>query len=225
MEQEIIDVPNEKLIRKNDTQLNAHSPVYMILFYLVAIITLCSMVFHYISLRYLFTDDFNVTLETIANVNYAIPYENLILAMIIYCLGTFGIEGTRSIILSFDLSQVKEHAKNMPRYKRNRLIQMLFSFIILTLLAMYFQMKCIQHKVTNADFHLNYLTAGIGIFMALLAYADFAPKLGKSIGDLMSHAKNISKETEEKVEEEDIKAKEKSETTRSRSKAKTKKDE
>lgn len=210
MELEMTSVQSDKLIRRNDTQLNAHSHLYMVLFYLVAIITLASMCFHYISLRSLYMDTFDVTMEVVANINFGIPYENLILAMIIYCLGTFGIEGTRSIIMSFDLSQIKEHAKNMPRYKRNRLIQMLFVFVVLTLIAMYFQMKCIEHKITNADFHLNYLTAGVGIFMALLAYADFGPKLGKSIGDLVSHAKNISKEaeqqeavnSEEKVEEE-----------------------
>lgn len=207
MKYETITEQDNKQTKKNDTHINSHSPLYMILFYLVAIITMASMGFHYLSLRSLYIDVFSVTNETVANINFGIPYENLIIALILYCLGTFGFEGTRSIIMSLDLSEIKAHAQNMPRYKRNRLIQMLFTFIIMTIVAMIFQLHCIRHKITNADFHLNYLTAGIGVFMALLAYADFGPKLSKSIGDLVAHAKKVSPKTEEelKKEQEDIK--------------------
>lgn len=171
-----IDDPNE---------VHGQSGVYMFIFYTVSLLVIGSMIFHYLSLRGLFTklpDGTVISTETILNINEAIPYGNLVLSLILYCLGTFGFEGTRSIIMSFDLTKMSEKAKNMPRYKRNRLIQMLITFILITILAMIFQMICIDHGITKADFQLSYLTSGIGTFMGLLAYTDFGPKLSKQVG-------------------------------------------
>jgi hypothetical protein len=141
--------------------------------------------------------------ETIININDAIPYGNLIISLILYCLGTFGFEGTRSIIMSFDLTKISEKAKNMPRYKRNRLIQMLITFILITILAMIFQMICINHGITKADFQLSYLTSGIGTFMGLLAYTDFGPKLSKQVGRFVTDIGNKKAESNNKGDEEE----------------------
>jgi succinate dehydrogenase/fumarate reductase cytochrome b subunit len=178
------DKDNEvKIVDPNE--VHGQSSVYMFIFYTVSLLVIGSMIFHYLSLQGLFTklpDGTVIPTETILNINEAIPYGNLVLSLILYCLGTFGFEGTRSIIMSFDLTKMSEKAKNMPRYKRNRLIQMLITFILITILAMIFQMICIDHGITKADFQLSYLTSGIGTFMGLLAYTDFGPKLSKQVG-------------------------------------------
>ncbi len=178
------------VIKKDPNEVHGQSGLYMFIFYMVSLLVLGSMVFHYLSLRGFFIDtlpgDKEVPTQLIMDINNAIPYGNLVLSLIIYCLGTFGFEGTRSVIMSFDLSKISEKAKNMPKYKRNRLVQMLITFIILTVIAMIFQMTCINHGITKADFQLSYLTTGIGTFMALLAYTDFAPKLSKQISSFVT---------------------------------------
>lgn len=176
-----------KIIDPNE--VHGQSSVYMFIFYTVSLLVVGSMIFHYLSLRSLFMklpDGTVLPTETIMNINDAIPYGNLVLSLILYCLGTFGFEGTRSIIMSFDLTKMSEKAKNMPRYKRNRLIQMLITFILITILAMIFQMICIDHGITKADFQLSYLTSGIGTFMGLLAYTDFGPKLSKQVSHFVT---------------------------------------
>ena len=178
------------VIKKDPNEVHGQSGLYMFIFYSVSLLVLGSMIFHYLSLNGLFADallsEKEVPTQLIMDINNAIPYGNLVLSLIIYCLGTFGFEGTRSVIMSFDLSKISEKAKNMPRYKRNRLVQMLITFIILTIIAMIFQMNCINHGITKADFQLSYLTTGIGTFMALLAYSDFAPKLSKQISSFVT---------------------------------------
>ena len=176
---------NDVIKIADPNEVHGQSCVYMFIFYTVSLLVVGSMIFHYLSLRGLFIDlpiGSVIPTETIININEAIPYGNLVISLILYCLGTFGFEGTRSIIMSFDLTKMSEKAKNMPRYKRNRLIQMLITFILITILAMTFQMICINHGITKADFQLSYLTSGIGTFMGLLAYTDFGPKLSKQVG-------------------------------------------
>ena len=187
-------------------EVRGQSVVYMFIFYTVSLLVVGSMIFHYLSLRGLFIKlpvGATISTETIANINDAIPYGNLIVSLILYCLGTFGIEGTRSIIMSFDLTNISKKAKNMPKYKRNRLIQMLITFILIAILAMIFQMICINHGITKADFQLSYLTSGIGVFMGLLAYTDFGPKLSKQVGRFVTDISNKKTESSDKGDEEE----------------------
>lgn len=188
-------------------EVHGQSIVYMFIFYTVSLLVVGSMIFHYLSLRGLFmklpVGTTTISTETITNINDAIPYGNLIISLILYCLGTFGIEGTRSIIMSFDLTNISKKAKNMPKYKRNRLIQMLITFILIAILAMIFQMICINHGITKADFQLSYLTSGIGVFMGLLAYTDFGPKLSKQVGRFVTDIGNKKTESNDKGDEEE----------------------
>ena len=193
-----------KIVDPNE--VHGQSGVYMFIFYTVSLLVVGSMIFHYLSLRGLFINlpvGTVVSTETIININDAIPYGNLVISLILYCLGTFGIEGTRSIIMSFDLTNISEKAKNMPKYKRNRLIQMLITFILIAILAMIFQMICINHGITKADFQLSYLTSGIGVFMGLLAYTDFGPKLSKQVGRFVTDISNKKTECNNKGDEEE----------------------
>lgn len=194
-----------KITDPNEVQ--GQSVVYMFIFYTVSLLVVGSMIFHYLSLRGLFmklpVGTTTISTETITNINDAIPYGNLIISLILYCLGTFGIEGTRSIIMSFDLTNISKKAKNMPKYKRNRLIQMLITFILIAILAMIFQMICINHGITKADFQLSYLTSGIGIFMGLLAYTDFGPKLSKQVGRFVTDIGKKKTEPDNKEDEEE----------------------
>ena len=193
-----------KIVDPNE--VHGQSGVYMFIFYTVSLLVVGSMIFHYLSLRGLFINlpvGSVVSTETIININDAIPYGNLVISLILYCLGTFGIEGTRSIIMSFDLTNISKKAKNMPKYKRNRLIQMLITFILITILAMIFQMICINHGITKADFQLSYLTSGIGIFMGLLAYTDFGPKLSKQVGRFVTDISKKKTEPDNKEDEEE----------------------
>jgi succinate dehydrogenase/fumarate reductase cytochrome b subunit len=193
-----------KIVDPNE--VHGQSGVYMFIFYTVSLLVVGSMIFHYLSLRGLFIElpiGTIIPTETIININDAIPYGNLVISLILYCLGTFGFEGTRSIIMSFDLTNMSEKAKNMPRYKRNRLIQMLITFILMTILAMIFQMICIKHGITKADFQLSYLTSGIGTFMGLLAYTDFGPKLSKQVGRFVTDIGNKKTESNNKGDEEE----------------------
>lgn len=193
-----------KIVDPNE--VHGQSCVYMFIFYTVSLLVVGSMIFHYLSLRGLFINlpvGTVVSTETIININDAIPYGNLVISLILYCLGTFGIEGTRSIIMSFDLTNISKKAKNMPKYKRNRLIQMLITFILITILAMIFQMICINHGITKADFQLSYLTSGIGIFMGLLAYTDFGPKLSKQVGRFVTDIGKKKTEPDNKEDEEE----------------------
>lgn len=197
---------NEVMKIVDPNEVHGQSGVYMFIFYTVALLVVGSMIFHYLSLRGLFMKlpaGTEVSVETIININEAIPYGNLIVSLILYCLGTFGFEGTRSIIMSFDLTKISEKAKNMPKYKRNRLIQMLITFILITILAMIFQMICIDHGITKADFQLSYLTSGIGTFMGLLAYTDFGPKLSKQVGRFVTDIGNKKAESDSKGDEEE----------------------
>ena len=195
------------IVKITDTnEVHGQSVVYMFIFYTVSLLVVGSMIFHYLSLRGLFIKlpvGATISTETIANINDAIPYGNLIVSLILYCLGTFGIEGTRSIIMSFDLTNISKKAKNMPKYKRNRLIQMLITFILIAILAMIFQMICINHGITKADFQLSYLTSGIGVFMGLLAYTDFGPKLSKQVGRFVTDIGNKKTESSDKGDEEE----------------------
>lgn len=194
---------NEVTKTIDPNEVHGQSGVYMFIFYTVSLLVIGSMIFHYLSLRGLFIKlpvGTVIPTETIININDAIPYGNLIVSLILYCLGTFGFEGTRSIIMSFDLTNLSEKAKNMPRYKRNRLIQMLITFILITILAMIFQMICINHEITKADFQLSNLTSGIGIFMGLLAYTDFGPKLSKQVGRFVTDIGQTKNKTEPKKE-------------------------
>ena len=188
-------------------EVHGQSIVYMFIFYTVSLLVVGSMIFHYLSLRGLFmklpVGTTTISTETITNINDAIPYGNLIISLILYCLGTFGIEGTGSIIMSFDLTNISKKAKNMPKYKRNRLIQMLITFILIAILAMIFQMICIKHGITKADFQLSYLTSGIGVFMGLLAYTDFGPKLSKQVGRFVTDIGNKKTESNDKGDEEE----------------------
>ncbi len=193
-----------KIVDPNE--VHGQSGVYMFIFYTVSLLVIGSMIFHYLSLRGLFTNlptGTVISTETIININDAIPYGNLVISLILYCLGTFGFEGTRSIIMSFDLTNMSEKAKNMPKYKRNRLIQMLITFIFITILAMIFQMICIKHGITKADFQLSYLTSGIGTFMGLLAYTDFGPKLSKQVGRFVTDIGHKKTESNDKGDEEE----------------------
>lgn len=197
---------NDKMKIVDPNEVHGQSGVYMFIFYTVSLLVVGSMIFHYLSLRGLFMklpEGSVVSTETIININEAIPYGNLVISLILYCLGTFGFEGTRSIIMSFDLTKISDKAKNMPRYKRNRLIQMLITFILITILAMIFQMICINHGITKADFQLSYLTSGIGTFMGLLAYTDFGPKLSKQVGRFVTDIGHKKTESTDKGDEEE----------------------
>lgn len=197
---------NNVIKTKDPNEVHGQSGVYMFIFYTVSLLVIGSMIFHYLSLRGLFTNlptGTVISTETVININDAIPYGNLVISLILYCLGTFGFEGTRSIIMSFDLTNMSEKAKNMPKYKRNRLIQMLITFILITILAMIFQMICIKHGITKADFQLAYLTSGIGTFMGLLAYTDLGPKLSKQVSHFVTDISNKKTESNDKGDEEE----------------------
>lgn len=194
--------------RKNkyDTEVHGSSFLYMFIFYLVTALVVFSMIFQFISLKDLWD---NIPIgriehEMIDTINKAIPYENLIISLILYCLGMFGFEGTRAVIMSFDLKNISDKAKNMPAYKRNRLIQILISFTIITIMAMILEMICIKNGIPKADFQLSTLTTGIGIFMSLLAYSDLGPKLSKQVSATISSLKpdtNVHEEPNKKEEE------------------------
>lgn len=189
--------------RRNNTEVKGQSPLYMIIFYLVTVLVLFSMIFQFISFVGIWnkTPIESVTYEMIENINKALPYENLIISLIIYCLSTFGFEGTRAVIMSFDLKNISEKASNMPAYKRNRLIQMLITFTVITITGMIFEMICIKHSIPKADFQLSTLTTGIGTFMSLLAYSDLGPKVSKQVGSFVS---SLKPKTDENIKEETV---------------------
>lgn len=188
----------ENKLSKFSTIVNGDSIIYMLIFYLVTLLVIGSMAFQFISLRNIWVSDKlnSVTMEMIDTINTAIPYDNLILALIVYCLSMFGLEGTRAVIKSFNVVDIGKKAKNMPAYKRNRLIQILITFALLTVGAMILQMICINHGIAKADFQLSLLTSGIGVFMSLLAYSDIGPKVSKQIGNLVSSNSKEKSETE-----------------------------
>ena len=209
MESDLIQQEQETKNKKQksldmSTEVKGSSFLYMFIFYLVTSLVVCSMIFQFISLRGLWikpptvavTEIATISVELIYDINLAIPYDNLVLALILYGLGMFGLEGTRAVIMSFDIEHISEKAKNMPAYKRNRLIQILITFAIITIAAIILQMICIKHGVSKADFRLNYLTTGIATFMALLAYSDFGPKVSKQISNLITPKNETTDETE-----------------------------
>lgn len=199
MESNSIHSEQEVKEKKFSTIVNGDSIIYMLIFYLVTLLVIGSMIFQFISLRNIWISDKldSVTMELIDTINTAIPYDNLILALIIYCLSMFGLEGTRAVIKSFNVVDISKKAKNMPAYKRNRLIQILITFALLTIGAMILQMICINHGIAKADFQLSLLTSGIGVFMSLLAYSDIGPKVSKQIGNLVSSKEKSETESDE----------------------------
>lgn len=204
-------LPHIKRKNKYDTEVHGSSFLYMFIFYLVTALVVFSMIFQFISLKDLW-DNIpvgRIEHEMIDTINKAIPYENLIISLILYCLGMFGFEGTRAVIMSFDLKNISDKAKNMPAYKRNRLIQILISFTIITIMAMILEMICIKNGIPKADFQLSTLTTGIGIFMSLLAYSDLGPKLSKQVSTALSSLKPKADTQEEpnKKEEEVVEEK------------------
>lgn len=177
-----------------DNKVSAKSCLYMIIYYAVYALIIASMILHFIAIQNLI-GEFpvgKVPYDTIISLNEALPYENLIYALMLYCLGLFGIEGTRSLIMSLDLNDIGKQSKNMPAYKRRRLLQMLITFILASILGLIFQVKCTE--CVKATFHLDSFYIGIAIFLSLLAYSDFSPKLGKNIS---VHIANKRKREEE----------------------------
>jgi len=207
MESEITNIEH----KRKSNEIQGQSPLYMILFYLVSVLVLVSMTIQYSTMNdmLLKASDGILTAEVVLTLNDAIPYDNLIYALILYALATFGFEGTRSIIMSFDLKDISEKAKNMPRYKRNRLIQMLFTFIIIGIIGGIFQMNCINNGSIKADFKLGPITAGISTFLTLLAYADFGPKLSKQVSHFVASMKQPNEADEEEDWLDDSKKEEK----------------
>jgi len=195
-ESEIVTEQSQSITKKRfgrdlrDTNLNAASIKYMFVFYMVALLVISSMTFQYYSVNILIDNasiefdlgdavQITISTEKIIEINDSVPYDILIYAPIMYCLGMFGIEGTRSVIASMELSNIGEKAKNMPKYKRDRLFQMLVTFILLSVIGMGFKITTID--IDKVDFHLDALFSGVAVFLALLAYSDFAPKLGSEI--------------------------------------------
>jgi hypothetical protein len=123
-----------------------------------------------------------------------IPYQALIYAMILYLLGLFGIEGTRSVVKSFDITGLQKQAQCMPPYKHARLIQMLVTFLIMGVLGLVFTTLCSE---VHPDFHLAEVFYGILASMVLLGYTDNGPKLANDI------AQNIAKKAELQKEEKE----------------------
>lgn len=195
-ESEIVTEQSQSITKKRfgrdlqDTKLNAASIKYMFVFYMVALLVISSMLFQYYSVNILVDNasiefdlgdavEITISTEKIIEINDSVPYDILIYALIVYCLGMFGIEGTRSVIASMELSNIGEKAKNMPKYKRDRLFQMLVTFILLSVIGMVFKITTID--IDKVNFHLDALFSGVAVFLALLAYSDFAPKLGSEI--------------------------------------------
>ena len=191
---------NEKEMRicKSD-EVNGSSILYMLIFYMISFLILSAMIFEFVALNNIVVDpEVGVSsTEKVLNITQAIPYEDLIYALILYSLGMFGIEGTRALIISLELKGIKEKAKNMPRYNRNRLIQMLFTFVLLAIISMVFQMCCVN--LNKSDFHIGPIYAGITVYLMLLSYADFGPKLAREFSILANKNKGESEEDEECV--------------------------
>ena len=189
-----MDTLIDKSIQKSD-EVNGSSILYMLIFYVVSFLILSAMIFEFVALNNIIIDpEVGIpSTEKVLNITQAIPYEDLIYALILYSLGMFGIEGTRALIISLELRGISEKAKNMPRYKRNRLIQMLFTFVILAVVSMIFQMSCVN--MLKSDFHIGAIYAGITVYLMLLSYADFGPKLAREFS-ILSSKKKVEKEEE-----------------------------
>ncbi len=178
-------------------EVNGGSILYMLIFYMISVLILFAMIFEFVALNNIEPDAVTgfPSAEKVISITNAIPYEDLIYALILYSLGMFGIEATRSLIVSLEIKGIEQKAKNMPRYKRNRLIQMLFTFVILTVISMIFQMSTVN--LVKADFHIRPLYSGITVYLLLLSYADFGPKLAREFSILNEKKKEDTK-TEEK---------------------------
>lgn len=199
-----------------ETKADLHSKTYMLVFYAVSLLVLFSMCLQFSGIESLkasveisnddgFMFSKQVNTEDILSINEHIPYDILIYALIFYCLSMFGIEGTRAIVASMEIKDISEKAKNMPRYKQNRLLQMLIIFIILSIIGVAFTSI---GNVSKADYHLVPLFSGIGIFMSLLAYANIGPKLSNEIkkknimdNERKEECDNIVKEKDEEKKE------------------------
>lgn len=177
----------ERMIRSLETNTNLRSKSYMGIFYMIAILTLTAMTLQFFQIENLkISVECNntgtvikeVNTEYVLELNDKIPYEVLIYAMIAYCLSMFGIEGTRSIIASMDIKNICEKAKNMPRYKQRRLMQMIFTFFVLSIFGVVYTTL---GNITKANYHLKELFIGLSLFMSILAYANMGPKLSNEI--------------------------------------------
>ena len=190
-------------------ELEGKNGLYMFIFYCISFLILAAMIFEFVSVQTLEATQLtehgaSSYLDAVINIVDTIPYDKLIVALIMYSLGMFGIEGTRSMVLTAELSGVSDKVKNMPTYKRNRLIAMTFTFIILTILAMIFQAICANYL--RADFHCSTFYSGITVYLLLLSYADFGPKLVRDIRKTLKKEDTKKKESvEDEEEEEEIK--------------------
>ena len=198
--------PEENMNLQNgiDPNVEGRNGLYMFIFYCIAFLILGAMIFEFVSVKSLELQSITEYgggsyVEAVINVVETIPYDKLIVALILYSLGMFGIEGTRSMVLTAELNGISDKVKNMPTYKRNRLIAMTFSFIILTVMAMIFQALCTNNL--RADFHCSTFYSGITVYLLLLSYADFGPKLVRDI----KKATNLGKKEETKSSEKEEK--------------------
>lgn len=175
-----------------DTERTGSSPLYMVIWFALTFIILACMVIQFTGIQNLIEvaqeKDTTVANVDIDNITRNIPYEPLIYTLIVYMLGLFGVEGTRSIVKSLDVSGLKKgmekEGKCIPKYKHNRLLAMLITFFALSLIAIVFQLLC---KQAQSNYHLETIFYGILAGCSLIAYVDVSPKLS---ADLATNAKN-----------------------------------
>ena len=181
----------------NDNKVIGQSSLYMTVWFTITFMVVLAMTVQFVGIRTVIIESElssePIKMEAVTKYIEAIPYEPLIYALISYMLGLFGLEGTRAVIKSFDVSGLKKEAENMPNYKRKRLIIMLFTFVGLAFLSMIYQF--FGSKV-SADYHLSTIFFGIAFGSSLVAYSDFAPKLSTELS-------NKIEEKREKEEEKD----------------------
>ncbi len=170
---------------KNDLEsekVNGTSSLYMGVWFLITTLIIVAMTVQFLGIQSVIIQselsDSPISVNLINQYSSNIPYEPLIYTLVVYMLGLFGIEGTRSVIKSFDVSGLQKEAASMPPYKRRRLISMVFTFFALAILAMIYQL--LGSKAT-ADYHLETIFYGILFGGSLIAYSDMAPKLSNDI--------------------------------------------
>jgi len=181
-------------------EVNGSSKLYMVIWFLITLLVIGSMTIQFIGVKGVIENseikNEVINQSLIKQISDSIPYEPLIYTLIVYMMGLFGIEGTRSVIKSMDISKaVKNQAQNMPKFKRRRLIFMFSTFFILALIAMFFQLTT---SAASANFHLDTIFYGILFGGSLIAYSDFCPKLSNDIAHNLALKKELEKEEEEK---------------------------
>jgi hypothetical protein len=185
------------------TKVAGGSRLYMTIWFMISSLVILSIIIQFICVNNFIANEISLNSENVSisvknleNVAEKLPYDHLITTLIIYMLALFGIEGTRSLIKSFDISGISKEAAHMPAYKRKRLIIMLFTFFTLTVVSIICMLFTDGAK---GNYHLESLFYGILFGSTLIAYSDMAPKLSLDIAQNISLKEEMETEREEEL--------------------------